>query len=361
MKDIMIKKYDAIIEFILNKMNCDFTKKTKYYICQNPISKSVGNPDKKWSAAWYRNSGELRIFNGDQINNKDILTIEEVVSYFKIREEYEEIIGSKIDFVESFFSKYDMKLCKKISKETVKISEEVPKNMIPKIKDYMKKRKWNLSNKVVPAKSLFISEDKKEFETPGIIFLYPCGFRKFRSATKNKFYKAIGIYNSFYEAKVKKEIDKVILIEGEGESESIKKYVNCDVLGMHNVKSIPQNLDQLKKYKKILILLDIDEFDKFYRIIYNTIKEFCPDAEIRIRPKLYILFNSKIVNKIDYNDLDKNNMITKEVILKGYLHYNDFKGKKGFEDNYSIEDIKDKVEKPEALKDYQNFEDFVLI
>lgn len=174
-----------------------------------------------------------------------------------------------------------------------------------KINEYRKERKIrdhkNISNEIILINDIY--------RKSGVCFNYGNGFKKIRIIHENKFrYFCSGKYEEFFEVR-KNNSDECFIIEGEINSLSIQDYVDCDIFALHNVNSIPDSLKQIEKYKKIYIKLDIDKFNETKNLFIEKISNVLKDSIIIID---YVSED----NEMDYNELYKKNLLSKEVIYK---------------------------------------------
>ena len=147
------------------------------------------------------------------------------------------------------------------------------------------------------------------YKKPAIAFDYKNGFIKYRlifEVDKKYRFRAYGKYKDFY--KVRQNFsDTCILVEGELEGLTISKYIDCDILCMHNTNTLPSedSINNLSKYKNIIVKIDKDYYDQNKKV-FDKIKNVC----------LNVIVDYKTEDIAeDYNSLDQKDMLTKELIL----------------------------------------------
>lgn len=142
------------------------------------------------------------------------------------------------------------------------------------------------------------------YRKPSLYFKYPCGFEKYRIAfekEKTNRFRSSGRYNSLYEVR-RNNSKTVYLVEGEIEGITISQYIQDDILCLHNTNSLPNNLEQLKNYNRIIVKIDKDKF------LENK------KAFVKLSDICETIIDYKIDSFKDYNDLHKEKKLTKEII-----------------------------------------------
>jgi hypothetical protein len=174
-----------------------------------------------------------------------------------------------------------------------------------KINEYRKNRKIN-EHKNVKNEIILINDI---YRKSGICFNYNNGFKKIRVIHENKFrYFCSGKYEEFFEVR-KNNSDECFIVEGEINSLSIQDFVSCDIFALHNINSIPENLSQIKNYKKIYIKIDKDRYEETKSLFIEKISNVLKTTEVVVD---YVSEN----NDLDYNELYSKNLLTKEMIYK---------------------------------------------
>lgn len=182
---------------------------------------------------------------------------------------------------------------------------------------YLRKRRLDLGrDDLYP---ITVSFKNGAFKAPAVCIEYPNGFKKIRMATENS--KSFRYfcwtdhhkkpYNCMFEAKVD-AVDKSLcyVVEGEFDSLSIAKHLDCDIYSLHNVNSLPNNLSQLKPYSKVVVEVDADKYLEVRSMIYDKIKEVYPDKVVTVGKKI-----STRQKEYDYNYLDQIGVLNKNMII----------------------------------------------
>lgn len=182
---------------------------------------------------------------------------------------------------------------------------------------YLRKRRLDLNREDLYP--ITVSFKNGAFKAPAICIEYPNGFKKIRMATENsKSFRYFcwtdnhkNPYNCMFEAKVDSaDKSRCYVVEGEFDSVSIAKYLDCDVYSLHNVNSLPSNLSQIKQYDKIIVEVDADKYLEVRSMIYDKIKEKYPDKVITVGKKI-----STRQKEYDYNYLDQIGVLNKDMII----------------------------------------------
>jgi len=318
--------YAKFIEYILQKENIDYESRSKYFYIQNPISLKNGNSDNNKSAAWYKKSGNLKVFNADTINGKDFISIQELVSYMGWNLDYEKIMKLSIEELKSFYTKNNIKK-KKEKPINPPIEVEISESDKKKCLKYMEDRGiLGFDDICYPTSTKIFTKNGSHFIKSGICFKYPNGFKKIRYLTNDKKYRFIsfggGGYREFYTIR-KDGNKKLILVEGESCGISVAKHVKVDVKCMMNLKNIPDT-NSLEDYEEILVLIDHDKFYSVCQGLYKNLVKICNiGCNIEIRPKLMIWldagFKAMWDYRTDFNDLHKRGFLDEETIMTGFL------------------------------------------
>lgn len=145
------------------------------------------------------------------------------------------------------------------------------------------------------------------YRKPAICFNYMCDFRKFRvvfeGEKKNRF-RALGKYTNFFEVRLSNNSDTLYVVEGEIEGITISKYIDDDIVSIHNTNSLPAEYEKLfSKYKKIVVKIDKDRFEDNYKAFLGKHNNIIIDYKVDDPTK-------------DYNDLHKNGTLTLDIIKK---------------------------------------------
>ena len=154
------------------------------------------------------------------------------------------------------------------------------------------------------------------YKTTAVCFEYPSGFKKLRIISDDSNIRYIahtgdGQYSDLFEAKVSSDNSVALVLEGEIEAMTIAQYTDKSVYAMHSTISFPtsQNVvEQLSRYDKIIVLIDTDSYDKAKDGVLDSILSLMPNKNVVIKKKL------DTDKKIDYNDIHRKNLITKEII-----------------------------------------------
>jgi len=324
----MNKRVSALIEYILHDMELGYDHKVGYFHCSNPISAKNGKKDRSYSAQWNNKYGGLTVWNGDTINGKTHISFNEVVSYLGYQDKYEEIMGTKHFHINSFYSENKLKRKKVVDKNPPKEVDIDPKHY-KLCEEYLQSRGLEvIAGLIEPANVEFVGKFGT-FHKPYIAMRYSGGFNKYRYIhSKNKKDRFISFggngYESFFEMR-RDGSDKVFLIEGESEAYSISKYVEDDILSMHNLNTVPSNITY--EYKEVVILIDSGKFNEVSWGLYKKVKPCFPNARVSIRPKLIIWYDGKYdyegYKEYDFNDLHKEGKLTSDIVETGLLSKDD--------------------------------------
>lgn len=164
------------------------------------------------------------------------------------------------------------------------------------IDKYLSKRGIKQNDKIQPVEILWKGG---AYRSNGIKIMYPNGFEKIRVLdNKTMRYFSSGSYDSFFEFR-KNNTKTLYLVEGEFEAMTISYYITDDIFAMHNVNSLPSNIDVLKQYENIEIRIDYDDGETFEENASNIRRKLEEQGLlVNILPKL--IYRDK---KIDYNYL----------------------------------------------------------
>jgi hypothetical protein len=191
---------------------------------------------------------------------------------------------------------------KNISKMTI---EEADEYEVRLVEEYIESRGLKLSIiKNVEAKVVVYNGI---YRKPAVCFNYMCDFRKFRiifeSEKKNRF-RALGKYSDFFEVRLSNNSDTLYVVEGEIEGITISKYINDDIVAIHNTNSLPIEYEKLfSKYKKVIVKIDKDRFKDNYKAFLGKHSNIIVDYKINDSTK-------------DYNDLHREQTLTSDMIKK---------------------------------------------
>lgn len=342
-----MKNYDEFIEFMLYSENKKFNKVYNEYRHQNFFSE-----DEHYSAVFY-SDGVLEIYNGylpvDGVKRYSIKQVSKLLGYFdkylawlcKQHEipvyklnRFKEIKNSfKLSLLET---KEEVKLRKELSplfkEEFISINDiikscDICNTKIIKTTTYSKKQKSKAeiieSNTSISkgledyfnSRCLVISSicypinielitDKSKSVLETIAFKYENGFTKYRLYNGFTRYLSYGNYEEILWIREDNN-DTLVILEGEIESLCFSYlYSNVDVASLHNSSAFKTKRD-LSKYKNIIFLLDLDQYESSKKVLEKDLK-------------LYNITNYKILSKFDelyYEDgskIDINNMYIKD-------------------------------------------------
>lgn len=286
----ILNKFDIYIDFIIHYFRIDFETLKEYReeLCDNMLNGKSITWNKKFGFDHLR-----RLFFDNYITDRDILLYKN--------------INKSLRYLSRIFKKEPKQIF-----EDVKINLIEPLEINKKIiHNYCKNRKIDfIENKVYPVVATMY--DNKYYEN-GVCFCYPNGFKKIRFIrTDNHMrylaYTKDGQYDCFFEVKNDKKTKICFLVEGEIEGLTIDNFIEDDIYCMHNTNSLPNNLQQLSFYEKVIVKIDYsDRFNQLAQSLKEKLSIL--NKEIIIAPK-FISENKKI----DYNYMYVNNRLTKDMI-----------------------------------------------
>jgi len=337
----MSKKITALIEYILCDMNLPYDKKTKYFHCSNPITAKTGGLDKSYSAQWDRKTGGIKIWNGDTINSKTYIPLNEIISFLEYQDIHKEITGISNFNSKVFYSENKVNKKKTINKTPPK-EVDITESLYNECINYLRGRNLEIVKNLIEPCAIEFDGKYGKFKAPYIAMRYPNGFAKYRnirSKSKKDRFISFGAdgYKEFFTVR-KNGTKKLKLIEGEFEAVCMSNYTNDDVKAMHNLNTIPNNIKHY--YEEVEVLIDhgkfyeVTELTNGKNIFYNKLQAVFPNANIIIRPKLYIWFNGswdyngKNQREYDFNDFHKHNKLTSNIVETGQLSSSDIYNKK---------------------------------
>ena len=374
-KKIPIKNFSNFIETLLEDIGYEYIKDyigyNSYYLAFNPLIKDT----KSKSCKIHRKDGIMLMYNGNvevkrkgvtttsnsitpseyaRILNRFNLYIDFVIKYYGVdlstlREYKSKLIDSQLNtnpivnwrekqgmenfrrfLFDQFITDEDIinynanKTIKKILEQFNKEEKELFKEQSITLKEPLKFNslliKKYMNERLIPYQNNVkevVVDFNGDYMLPAICFEYPNGFKKLRFIKKNskKRYLAYdndGKYECLFEARVN-GTKNCIIVEGEIEALSLLGIVEDDVYAMHNVNSIPKNLNQLVNYSKVFVRVDFDKFKEVKDGIENSVNKFIKNnklsIELDVKPK--IICEDK---EVDYNYLLKKNMLTKNMI-----------------------------------------------
>ena len=288
----LLNKFNLYIDFVIKHYGIDLSTLREYknHLIDTQLNT---NPIVNWSVK--RGAENFRRFLFDQfITDDDIINYNANKTMKKVLEQFNQEQKEVFELQE------------------IQIKEPLKFNQML-IAKYMKER-------LIPSQKNtkgVVVDFNNDYMLPAICFEYPNGFKKLRFIKKNskKRYLAYdndGKYECLFEARVN-GTKNCIIVEGEIEALSLLGIVEDDVYAMHNVNSIPKNLNQLVNYSKVFVRVDFDKFKEVKDGIENSINKFIKNnklsIELDVKPK--IICEDK---EVDYNYLLKKNMLTKNMI-----------------------------------------------
>jgi len=131
---------------------------------------------------------------------------------------------------------------------------------------------------------------------------YPDSFCKYRYCGNGDFrYVSKGLFKKLFEVRVSDNKDIAFVIEGEFESVCFSKCIEDSIYAMHNVNSI-NDLTQLEKYNKIVIIVDNDKYKEVSEALVSQVKTKYIDKDVICIPKFdsndkSLDFNNFLINK----------------------------------------------------------------
>lgn len=288
----LLNKFNLYIDFVIKHYGIDLSTLREYknHLIDTQLNT---NPIVNWSVK--RGAENFRRFLFDQfITDDDIINYNANKTMKKVLEQFNQEQKEVFELQE------------------IQIKEPLKFNQML-ITKYMKER-------LIPSQKNtkgVVVDFNNDYMLPAICFEYPNGFKKLRFIKKNskKRYLAYdndGKYECLFEARVN-GTKNCIIVEGEIEALSLLGIVEDDVYAMHNVNSVPKNLNQLVNYSKVFVRVDFDKFKEVKDGIENSINKFIRNnklsIELDVKPK--IICEDK---EVDYNYLLKKNMLTKNMI-----------------------------------------------
>lgn len=343
----MITDWSDLIEHILDNLALNYIRRETYYHTQSPLV-----CDTSPSFQWYINDGFAKSWNTD-IEGKSRLSIKKVCKLTGFMQDYirfvmerkgipiyklnqykemlvEKQLGLSYDKFEygklkRFFGGYfisqadvlglqemkpvDLKKIKqaKRKKKKSKISEaEATKEELLECVEYLKGRGLGIIQGRVEAIAIKIGE----WRVSAIALRHEDNHVKYRVLSKNIRYVSSGTFKTPYKV-IDDNNDKLLLTEGQLEAESIKHMIEgWDLYSMANCNSIGE-ISHFKKYKKILVLIDADTYDKNKSGIVKKLTTEFPDKNIQVIPKI-----EGRGKEVDYNWLLVNEKETLDLLVK---------------------------------------------
>lgn len=288
----LLNKFNLYIDFVIKHYGIDLSTLREYknHLIDTQLNT---NPIVNWSVK--RGAENFRRFLFDQfITDDDIINYNANKTMKKVLEQFNQE-------QKEVFELQEIQIKEPLKFNQMLIAKYMKERLIPSQK--------NIKGVVV--------DFNNDYMLPAICFEYPNGFKKLRFIKKNskKRYLAYdndGKYECLFEARVN-GTKNCIIVEGEIEALSLLGVVEDDVYAMHNVNSIPKNLNQLLDYSKVFVRVDFDKFKEVKDGIENSINKFIKNnklsIELDVKPK--IICEDK---EVDYNYLLKKNMLTKNMI-----------------------------------------------
>lgn len=288
----LLNKFNLYIDFVIKHYGIDLSTLREYknHLIDTQLNTS---PIVNWSVK--RGAENFRRFLFDQfITDDDIINYNANKTMKKVLEQFNQEQKEVFELQE------------------IQIKEPLKFNQML-IAKYMKER-------LIPSQKntrAVVVNFNNDYTLPAICFEYPNGFKKLRFIKKNskKRYLAYdndGKYECLFEARVN-GTKNCIMVEGEIEALSLLGIVEDDVYAMHNVNSVPKNLNQLVNYSKVFVRVDFDKFKEVKDGIENSINKFIKNnklsIELDVKPK--VICEDK---EVDYNYLLKKNILTKDMI-----------------------------------------------